>query len=138
MLFAFRHNAEIGGDSRYYLELGWQLSRDLMDCRNPNSFWPATPAMDRASGWPFLLSLGMRLFPSADGIRVLRLTGAALNVLTALMISVIAEQLTRRPSAALGAGLARAVNLVALSLVEGGWSEPAFVAVTLWRRSARC
>src|SRR4051812_36994076 len=70
---------EFGGDTPFYLALGEQLAKPNPNFHNPVSFWPDKPATDRAPGWPFVISLAIRIFPGADRVFLVQATGAVVS-----------------------------------------------------------
>lgn len=118
---------EFGGDTPYYLALAESLAKSPAEYINAKSFWETSPAMDRAPGWPFLLSLAIRTFPTANRLLLVKSTGAVVSVLGALLLAVLTKQLTRDDRMSLFAGLVAAINPISLSLVDTGGCEPLFV-----------
>ena len=81
---------EFEGDAPFYLALGESLAKPQPDYLNPKSLWPQTPAMDRAPGWPALISLAIRVAPGMDRVRLVQVEGALFNIANALLIAILA------------------------------------------------
>ncbi len=126
-IFLASRVTEFGGDTPFYLALGEQLAKPNPNFQNPVSFWPDKPATDRAPGWPFVISLAIRIFPEADRVFLVQATGAVVSIANAVLIAVLTFQLTGSRRLATLAGLAWDLNPVALSFVDTGGSEPLFV-----------
>ena len=115
-----------GGDGPEYIT----LARSLAAGRgyiNPHSHWPTDPSLARLPLWPILLVPGAWLFPNQTDGFLLRGTGAVMHALGAVCLVLLAFYLSRDYFAAALSGTIFAFYPPALSLVDGGYSEPAFV-----------
>lgn len=129
-IFTSKRVHEFRGDTPYYLAIAEQIASEPPRFRNPKSLWPNAPAMDRGPGWPFTLSLAIRLFPGGDRVFQVKSTGAVIALMNVLWIALLTFNLTRSNAFALCAGLAWAANPHTLALIEDGATEPLFVFLT--------
>ena len=115
-----------GGDGPEYIA----VARSMAAGRgyiNPHSHWPADPSLARLPLWPILLVPGALLLPNHTDGFLLRGTGALVHALGAVCLALLAFHLSRDYLAAALSGTIFAIYPPALSLVDGGYSEPAFV-----------
>jgi hypothetical protein len=117
-------------DSHYYLQLAQSLSQSAGYCVK-DSFWPDQPTMQRMPGWPFLVSVGLRVCPFLSPDVVMRLICIILDSLNAVLVGWLTWRLFWRRGWALLAGLIYAAHPAALFLVYNGESEPLFVTLCL-------
>lgn len=94
-------------------------------------FWSAVPTMSRAPAWPWVVSIGLRVFPGGSPDGVMRVMACLLNALAAGLVAWLAGALFRRRSVALCSGLIYALYPVALYEAYEGTSEILFVVLTL-------
>lgn len=123
-------NTPTHGDGPYYIG----LARSLASGRGyylQQSFWPDRPNVARSPLWPAILAVPALLFPNANDNAILRFTGAVLHALSAALIALLTFQLTGALAASAIAGLFMGLYPPASGLVSGGYSELAFLAVTL-------
>jgi len=119
-----------GGDGPYYIGLAKSLASGRGYCLR-ESFWPNQPNVSRSPLWPAMLSAPAFLFPNANGDAILRFTGAALHAVSAVLIVLLTFQLTGSLAGSALAGAFLGLYPPAVALVSGGYSELAFLAVTL-------
>lgn len=114
------------GDAHYYLGIAGEIAkRDRYV--DPGTYWGEIPTFGRAPGWPFMISLGLRAFPSADPDLVARILGAASNVFAAVAVYFIGRAAFRSGPVGLLAGLGYGIHPYAIYLASTGHSEPAFI-----------
>ena len=92
-----------------------------------NSHWPDSPTMRSLPGWPFTLSIALRLFPDFSPDTVMRILSLTINSLIAVGIFWLTFLLFRRLPAAFFAGIAYILHPTALFTAYHGCSEPLFL-----------
>ena len=117
-------------DGSFYLAIARSLAQRLQYL-DPSSPWPNLPAMARLPAWPFFVSVFLRVTPGIDPHLVIRLSGALLNVLTAVILALLTERLFSSRRAAIVAGLFYALYPPPLYLMDLGLSESFFVFLTV-------
>jgi hypothetical protein len=123
-------NAPTHGDGPYYIG----LARSLASGRGyylQQSFWPDRPNVARSPLWPAMLAVPALLFPHANDNAILRFTGAVLHAVSAALMVLLTFQLTGTVAGSTIAGFFMGLYPPASGLVSGGYSELAFLAVTL-------
>jgi 4-amino-4-deoxy-L-arabinose transferase-like glycosyltransferase len=119
-------NRPMQSDSYYY----YQLAVSLADGKGyvvRDGFWPDSPSMRRLPAWPFLVSLALRVLPSAPPGVVMRVLSLVMNALAAVLIAALTRRIFRNKWATLLSGIAYALYPTALLLAYEGLSEPLFV-----------
>jgi hypothetical protein len=117
-------------DSHYYLQLATSLAHG-QGYVAPDGFWPNVPSMQRLPGWPFAVSLALRIVPFVSSDVVMRGLCVGIDSINAMLIAWLAWRLFARSRVALIAGVAYAVHPSALFLAYNGESEPLFVLLCL-------
>lgn len=135
----------MSSDAFYYLGLAKSLAAGQGYVAH-EGFWPDAPTMGRSPGWPFVVSLALRVVRGVSPDLVMRLSGILFHGAVAALVAVLAWRAFGRRSAALLAGAAYAVHPAALFFVISGDSEVFFLVLALggvllamgrgWRRLA--
>lgn len=118
-LGAFR---ELQSDAPFFLSIASNLANGR-GYINDHSPWPGIAATDRMPLWPLFVSLFLRTWPAGDPKLVIRIAGAAVHVMTAVLILQLSWTLTRQRYAGLLGGLGYALYPPALFLVHEAMSE---------------
>lgn len=118
------------GDGPFFVALGRAMAsgKGYVDERGP---WPNQPNLERSPLWPAILAVPLALFPDASDFRVLRLTTALMHGICAVLLMMFAARVWDNARAAVLAGVLFALYPPALSLVDAGYSEHAWLAVFL-------
>lgn len=113
-------------DSYYF----WELARSMADgdgYRVRDGFWPDAPSMSRLPGWPFLVSVALKMFGDSDPHAVMRATALLVNAFASLSVCILAYLLFRGRAIGVVSGLAYVLHPGALFFAYSGLSEPLFV-----------
>jgi hypothetical protein len=118
----------MGADALFYVS----LARSLVTGHGyvlEHSPWPHSPSL-RVPLWPAILAPVVYGFPGAGEYAIVRCTGILLHAVAAVLLMLLTFRLWRNYSGAFLAGVLFTLYPVALSLVDGGFSEHAFIVVT--------
>lgn len=117
-------------DSMHFLLLAKSVSEGK-GYYESETFWPHQPAMGRMPGWPFAVSVALRLFPATNSDMIMRLLCQVLNAGSALLVALLALRVWKSGIKAVMAGILFAVHPTALFLAYEGLSEILFVFLIL-------
>ena len=123
-------NSPTGGDGPYFIDIAKSLAANR-GFYLQKSFWPDHPELGRLPLWPAILSIPEWFFPSANENATLRFTGAVLHGLAAAFLVFLTFQVTGGLAGAALAGFILSLYPPASGLVVGGYSEVAYLMVTI-------
>jgi hypothetical protein len=118
------------GDGPYFIG----LARSLASGRGyylEKSFWPDRPNFERVPLWPAILAVPALVLPNANDNAILRFTGAVLHAVAAALMVLLTFQLTGNLVGGALAGAFLGLYPPASGLVSAGYSEIAYLLVTL-------
>jgi hypothetical protein len=123
-------NRRAEGDGPYYSGLAVSLAagKGYVLARSP---WPEAPHLGRLPAWPFLLSLPLRVFPQAGEFAVLRISAVFFHALASALLLCLAYQFWKSLRVAAAAGVMLALYPPAYALLNEGYPEPCWLALTL-------
>ena len=94
-------------------------------------FWPGQPSMQRFPGWPFAVSLVLRVLPGAAPDVVVRAIALLVNAAAACAVFALTRVIFRNQLWATLAGAAYVFHPTALYVAQAGLSEPFFVLLAV-------
>jgi hypothetical protein len=120
----------LSSDGFYYLSIARELAsgRGYVD---PWTYWGDRPSFGRAPGWPFVLSLFLRIFRGVEPDLLARLVATSINLLAAITLFIAARRAFRSAVVGLLAGIGYAIHPHAVYLASLGLSEPLFVLLAV-------
>ena len=113
-------------DPYYYLQLARTIASGGGYVAH-NSHWPDSPTMRSLPGWPFLISIALRLFPDYSPDMVMRIMSLTINSLFVVILFWLTMLLFHRQSVAFVASIAYCLHPAALFIAYFGCSEPLFL-----------
>lgn len=117
-------------DAFYYLSIAKSLASGegyvLRD-----GYWPDKPTLSRSPGWPFAVSLALRVFKPSNPDGAMRLLNIVLHAAGAALTFVLAFRVTGKITSAAIAALIIGAHPVGLYLADEGASEPLFVVLVI-------
>lgn len=118
------------GDGLFFAQLGQSLAAGT-GYTHVNGPWRGQPHLARLPLWPAILSVPMRIAPRISLSVVLRGMTAVMHGVSAILLLLLLWRIRPNPTSGLIAGTLFAGYPPALSLVEGGYSEHAWLVAFL-------
>ncbi len=130
LIFHFGADTPTNGDGPYYIGLARSMASNN-GYYLEESFWPNIPNVARSPLWPAVLSIPARLMPSANDNAILKFTGAVMHGIAAMLLILLAFQVTGSIAAAVLSGFLLGLYPPAAGLVVGGFSEMVFLVFAI-------
>ena len=118
--FTLGVNRPMESDSFYFLCIAKSLATGH-GYMLTEGFWPDVPTMSRAPGWPFVVSLALRMAPGVNPDVVMRLLSCTLNAIAAVLVAMLAGRVIRYSLFVIGGG--KRVKSYGLSVIRNTKNE---------------
>lgn len=118
-------------DQYYFIQIAQSLAKGTGYVVH-DGFWPDEPTLSRLPGWPFAVSLALRVVPGVADDLVMRILCLMVNAGVAWGLFALTRRLFGRVGAAVLAAAAYLFHPTALYLACTGTSEPLFLLLAGW------